>query len=53
MKVQKLSLCGKCAALMKTAFEVKKISGGANFKVLCENCGRKRFGGVYELTKGN
>ncbi len=41
-------LCGKCAALMGGAYEIRKVSG-MDLKVICSQCGRKRYGGTYEL----
>lgn len=51
MKPMTLDLCAKCAALMATAYIVKKTSKGADVKVDCANCRRHHYGGTYELTK--
>ena len=43
------TLCGVCAALMKEAgLQLRQLPGRTE-KVNCENCGRRRFGGVYEI----
>ena len=44
-------LCGACAEQMKEGYALKKISGGIDNKVTCDNCGRRRYGATYELTK--
>ncbi len=41
----KKDLCGKCAALMDGAYELRKVSG-MDLKVLCSQCGRTRYGGT-------
>ena len=44
-------LCGVCAALMKEAgVKIRQLPGRTE-KVTCENCGRRRFGGAYEIEK--
>ncbi len=44
-----LKLCGKCAALMQDAYEVHEVSRGVCEKVVCANCGKRRYGGTYEV----
>ena len=48
---KQFDLCKACAEQMKEAYAVKKISGGIDNKVTCDNCGRRRYGATYELTK--
>ncbi len=48
--MKKMELCGKCAALMADAYELRKVAGGADNKVTCANCGRRRYGGTYETA---
>lgn len=44
-------LCGACVAKLKVGFSVRKIAGGVNQKVICAECGRRRYGGTYEVSK--
>ena len=48
---KKYDLCGACAEELKEGYALKKISGGVDNKVTCSHCGRRRYGGTYELTK--
>lgn len=49
--IQKVNLCGRCANVMREGYRVKKVAGGANCKVNCALCGRRRYGGNYEIEK--
>lgn len=49
----KMTLCAKCAAIMSTAFIVKRVSTGIDKKVDCQQCRRHRFGGEYLISKKN
>jgi len=49
--VKKFDLCGACAEQMKEAYSLKRVHGGVDNKVTCDNCGRRRYGATYELTK--
>jgi len=46
---KKMDLCGRCAALMMDACDLHKVSGGVNNKVTCAYCGKRRYGGSYEV----
>lgn len=46
---QKIDLCAACAATMETGYKLVKVKGGRDNKVLCAQCGRKRYGATYEL----
>lgn len=48
--MKKLDLCGACAAKLGEAYSLRKIAGGVDNKVVCSNCGRRRYGGTYELS---
>ena len=48
---QKYDLCGACAEQMKEAYSLRRVHGGVDNKVTCDNCGRRRYGATYELTK--
>ena len=48
---QKYDLCVACAEMLKEGYTLKKISGGVDNKITCSNCGRRRYGATYELTK--
>lgn len=47
--MKKLDLCGACAAKLGEAYSLRKIAGGVDNKVVCSNCGRRRYGGTYEV----
>lgn len=44
-------LCGRCAARKAATHEVRKVAGGVDNKITCAACGRRRYGGTYEVTK--
>lgn len=44
-------LCQKCAEIMKEGYILKRIRGGVDNKVTCAQCGKRRYGATYELTK--
>ncbi|MCM1439177.1 MAG: hypothetical protein NC131_08240 [Roseburia sp.] len=48
--MKKIDLCGACAAKLEAGFSVKKIAGGVDHKVTCAECGRRRYGGTYEVA---
>ena len=48
---KKYDLCGACAEMLKEGYTLKKISGGVDNKVTCSNCGRRRYGGTYQMEK--
>ena len=45
----KYDLCGACAAKMKEAYKLKELERPADNKITCDRCGRRRYGGKYEL----
>lgn len=47
----KITLCSKCAAIMSSAFLVKRISTGIGKKVDCSQCKRHRYGWEYIVRK--
>lgn len=47
----KLDLCYPCKVKLETAYDVKKLREEVNGKIVCAECGRRRFGGTYEVTK--
>ena len=46
-----LELCGRCAALMAEDYDVRRIAGGRDCKVTCAQCGKRRYGGKYEIGR--
>lgn len=46
-----IDLCGECAEKMKDGFDVKQLPKPANNKITCGHCGRRRYGGTYEISK--
>ena len=47
----KLDLCGPCRAKLETAYAMRKVRETVNGKIVCAECGRKRYGATYEVTK--
>ena len=47
----KRELCGRCAAILREKKDVQYISGGVDHKVSCTECGRRRYGGVYDVKR--
>lgn len=45
----KRDLCTPCAMALTEKRSVKLISRGSDQKVTCEQCGRRRYGGTYEV----
>ena len=45
-----LDLCGVCAAKLATAYAIRKVAGGVDNKITCAECGRRRYGGTYEMV---
>lgn len=50
-KKRTLELCLPCATKLGRAFVVSKISGGADNKITCVECGRRRYGATYTVSK--
>lgn len=48
--MKQANLCGRCAALVEEHYKLTRISGGRDNKVTCEVCGKRRYGGTYEIT---
>ncbi len=48
--MKQADLCGRCAALFDEHYKLTRISGGRENKVTCEKCGKRRYGGTYEIT---
>ena len=44
-----LDLCGVCAAKLGETYPMLKVAGGVNNKIFCTECGRRRYGGSYEV----
>ena len=49
--IQTVDLCGRCANVMREGYKVQKVAGGADQKVTCALCMRRRYGGTYEIEK--
>lgn len=47
--MKKMDLCGACVAKLGEAYNLRKVAGGVDNKVVCSNCGRRRYGGTYEV----
>lgn len=46
-----VDLYGECSATLKGDFEIKALPKPTNNKVTCYQCGRRRYGGSYEVSK--
>ena len=46
----KLDLCGACLAQVRADHEIKLLTRGVGNKITCAKCGRRRYGGTYEVT---
>ena len=44
-----LDLCVPCSVKLGEAYDVRKIAGGVDHKVKCAECGRRRYGGTYQV----
>lgn len=51
--VQKgISLCGKCFFKYKAAgYRIKTVKKIPNQKVICTECKKRRYGGIYDLEE--
>lgn len=47
--MKQLELCVPCAARLGEVYSLQKVAGGVGNKVLCAECGRRRYGGTYTL----
>lgn len=47
----KLDLCGACLAAVRAEHEIKLLTRGVDNKITCAHCGRRKYGGTYEVTK--
>lgn len=45
----KRDLCLPCAIKLGAVYSVKKVSGGVDNKIICAECGRRRYGATYEI----
>ena len=48
---KEVSLCYPCYLDHARAFDMAEIKSGANMKITCDGCGKRRFGAVYEIRK--
>ena len=47
---RKADLCGPCIARIGEAYNLIRVAGGVNRKVICSRCGKKRYGATYEMA---
>lgn len=49
----KRQFCLPCFLALKAAgtYNIERVSGGKNYKVMCWKCKRRRFGADYEITR--
>lgn len=48
---KKLLLCKPCAVTMGACIDLVQVTREKDKKVVCEQCGRKRFGAEYEVGR--
>ena len=46
----KQDLCGACLAQVRADHGIKLLTRGVGNKITCDKCGRRRYGGTYEVT---
>lgn len=46
----KQDLCGACLAQVRADHAIKLLTRGVGNKITCAKCGRRRYGGTYEVT---
>lgn len=50
MSIKRMELCGACAATMKDGgFSVQQVTRSVDQKVVCANCGKRRYGGAFDV----
>ena len=49
-ELMKLDLCGACLAAVRAEHNIKLLTRGVGNKITCAKCGRRRYGGTYEVT---
>lgn len=50
-ELMKQDLCGACLAQVRADHAIKLLTRGVGNKITCDKCGRRRYGGTYEVTK--
>lgn len=50
-KIKAATLCSRCAAVLAQGYIVKRVAGGVDNKVTCEQCGKRRYGGEFEIWR--
>lgn len=48
---KKMDLCKPCAETLRKNSEIREIGRAIDEKVCCGLCGKRRFGGHYEVGK--
>lgn len=48
--LKRLELCRPCAEKLKEAYTVKP-AGGIAKKITCQQCGKRRYGVIYQIEK--
>lgn len=47
--MQEMTLCGRCAELLRDRYIVRLLHRGIHQKIDCDVCKRHTYGGKYEL----
>lgn len=52
--MQQMTLCGRCAEIMRDRYIVRLVHRGINVKIDCDVCRRHTYGGDYDVipTRG-
>jgi len=48
---KEITLCGPCAAKMADGYKLTQLPRPINNKITCGLCGRRRYGGTYQVGK--
>ncbi len=49
--MKQMELCVPCAEKMREGYSLRTVQAGANQKVTCCGCGRRRYGAVYQVER--
>ena len=47
--MQQMTLCGRCAEVMRSRYIVRLVNRGIDEKVTCDVCKRRKYGGTYDI----
>ena len=47
--MQRMDLCGRCVEAMRQKHLVRLVNRPINYKITCECCQLRRYGGTYDV----